>query len=216
MMRYHGKPSFFLTFSAAEHHWTDLLKNLGRIVDKKEYTDKEIFEMSKEEKQRLILADPITCARHFNHRTHILFKEFFNSPNSPFDIKEFFYRVEFQNRGSPHLHCLIWVKDAPTLIIDEEGRSNQGEVENYVDKFISCSKFLNVPVLTLDEQQQLIARQMHRHTRTCPKKNKVCRFNFPKPPMDKTTILKPLEKGTKENPLPANHQKEQQKALLSC
>ena len=92
MMRYHGKPSFFLTFSAAEHHWTDLLKNLGRIVDKKEYTDKEIFEMSKEEKQRLILADPITCARHFNYRTHI-----FSIPQIlPLILKNFFIVWNFK------------------------------------------------------------------------------------------------------------------------
>ena len=196
MMRFHGKPTFFVTFSAAESMWPDLLKNLGKVVDNKEYSDEEIENMSAKEKQRLITADPITCARHFNHRTHLLFKEFFTSSNSPFEMTEFFYRVEFQKRGSPHLHCLIWVKDAP--IFDKE---NASEIADYVDQFISCSKYLNVPVLSLDEQEKLIARQVHRHTRTCPAKNKVCRFNFPKPPMDQTTVLSPFEKGTKESPL---------------
>ena len=202
MMRYHGKPTFFTTFSAAESQWTDLIKNLGKVVDQKEYTDKEINEMTRQEKQRLILADPVTCARHFNHRTHILFKEFFKSANSPFELQEFFYRVEFQKRGSPHLHCLLWVKDAPIF-----NKENATEVADYVDQFVSCSKYMNIPVLSLDEQEQLIARQTHHHTRTCPANNKVCRFNFPKPPMDKTTVLCPFEKSTKEKPLtPAQNQ----------
>ena len=195
MMRFHGKPTFFTTFSAAESEWHDLLKVLGTVVDQKEYTDQEIDEMTRVEKQRLILADPVTCARHFNHRTHILFKEFFKSSNSPFEMSEFFYRVEFQKRGSPHLHCLIWVKDAPIF-----NKENAAEVAAYVDQFVTCSKFLNVPILGIDEREQLIARQTHRHTRTCPARNKVCRFNFPKPPMDKTTVLSPFEKGTKEKP----------------
>ena len=28
-------------------------------------------------------------------------------------IQDFFYRVEFQHRGSPHIHMLVWVGEAP-------------------------------------------------------------------------------------------------------
>ena len=205
MMRYHGKPTFFCTFTAAENQWTDLLRNLGRLIDKKEYTDAEIENMDAKEKKRLILADPVTCARHFNHRTRVLFSEFLGSPQGPLgEMKEFFYRVEFQNRGSPHLHCLLWMKDAPILGLDSED-----QVAAYVDKFVTCSDDLNnISFLSLDERRQLIARQTHRHTRTCPQKGKVCRFNFPKPPMDKTTILLPFEKGTKEKPLTSSQLQE--------
>ena len=94
MMRFHGKPTFFVTFSAAESMWPDLLKNLGKVVDNKEYSDEEIENMSAKEKQRLITADPITCARHFNHRTHLLFKEFFTSSNSPFEMTKFLSPTE--------------------------------------------------------------------------------------------------------------------------
>jgi hypothetical protein len=204
MMRFHGKPTFFVTFSAAENHWHDLMKKLGKLIDNRDYTHEEIENMSKKEKQRLITADPITCARHFNHRTRILFSDFLKSAQGPLgEMKEFFYRVEFQHRGSPHLHCLLWIKDAPIL-----GEGNEEVVAAYVDKYVTCSKSLDVPYLSLDEKQQLISRQTHRHTRTCPHKNKVCRFNFPKPPMDKTTILQPFDKGTKEKSL-SNEQKKE-------
>ena len=46
MMRYHGQPTFFVTFSAAEHQWTELLQQLGLLVDERHYTEKEIYEMS--------------------------------------------------------------------------------------------------------------------------------------------------------------------------
>uniref|UniRef100_A0A1X7V245 Helitron helicase-like domain-containing protein n=1 Tax=Amphimedon queenslandica TaxID=400682 RepID=A0A1X7V245_AMPQE len=29
-------------------------------------------------------------------------------------------RVEFQLRGSPHAHCVIWIKDAPKFGVDPE------------------------------------------------------------------------------------------------
>ena len=42
MIRQLGNPTWFCSFSAAETRWTHLLKTLGRIVEKKEYTDDEI------------------------------------------------------------------------------------------------------------------------------------------------------------------------------
>lgn len=39
--------------------------------------------------------------------------------------------------------------------------------------------------------EDLVNLQMHRHAKTCTKAgNKICRFNFPIPPMPKTIILK--------------------------
>jgi hypothetical protein len=41
---------------------------------------------------------------------------------------------------------------------------------------------------------------MHRHAKTCKKKgNKICRFNFPLPPMPRTMILQPLDDSFGEN-----------------
>ena len=51
------------------------------------------------------------------------------------EIADYFYRVEFQQRGSPHIHGLFWVKDAPQYekCFDEE-------IVNFVDKYITCYK----------------------------------------------------------------------------
>ena len=49
-----GNPTWFCSFSAAETCWSHLLKTLGRIVEKKEYTDEETKQMTWEQKSDLI------------------------------------------------------------------------------------------------------------------------------------------------------------------
>ena len=41
--------------------------------------------------------------------------------------------MEFQQRGSPDIHALFWVKDAPQC----EQNANK-EIIHFVDKYISC------------------------------------------------------------------------------
>ena len=47
------------------------------------------------------------------------------------------------------------------------------------------------------ELLDLVRRQTHRHSHTCRKqRGKICRFNYPQPPMRSTKILDPLEENT--------------------
>jgi hypothetical protein len=49
------------------------------------------------------------------------------------EVVDFFYRVEFQQRGSPHIHGLFWIKNAP-----EYGKDSDEDMANFVDSYISC------------------------------------------------------------------------------
>ena len=101
-------------------------------------------------------------------------------------IKDWFYRVEYQ-RGSPHIHMLIWLDNAPVFGVDKDE-----DVVAYIDRIITCSKPESDP-----ELQDLVNRQTHRHSHTCRKKSKnICRFNCPQPPMRCTQILYPLDSDT--------------------
>ena len=71
MIRQLGNPTWFCSFSAAETRWSHLLKTLGRIVEKKEYTDDETKQMTWEQKSDLIQKDPVTCARNFDHMVQL-------------------------------------------------------------------------------------------------------------------------------------------------
>ena len=180
-----GYPTWFGSFSAAETRWVHLLRILGRIVENHVYTDEEIKLMTWQKKCELIQKGPVTCARNFEHMVQIMIHKFLKSNQMPLgQIIEYFYRVEFQQRGSPHIHALFWVKDAP-----EYGKDSDETITEFVDKYVTCAG--RIP---LENSDDLINLQTHRHSKTCKKRNKnVCRFHFPLPPMKKTTILKPLD-----------------------
>ena len=121
----------------------------------------------------MIQKDPVTCARNFEHIVQLLIRGVLKSSVMPIgEIADYFYKVEFQQRGSPHIHGLFWVKEAP-----EYYKSSNEEIVTFVDKFITCHKSDSS-----SEMEELVNLQMHRHAKTCKEAgHKICtgRFNFP-------------------------------------
>ena len=74
------------------------------------------------------------------------------------EIADYVYRVEFQQRGSPHIHALFWVKGAPTY-----GKAPDDTVLHFVDKYVTCKNSQS------DEMKDLVNLQLHRHAKTCKK-----------------------------------------------
>jgi len=179
MIRQLDNPTWFCSFSAAETRWVHLLKTLGRIVEQKQYTDEEIKQTTWKQKSDLIQKDPVTCARNFDHMVQLFIHDVLKSSVMPIgEIADHFYRVEFQQRGSPHIHGLFWVKETP-----QYERHPSEEIETFVDKYITCQK----PDKSSDMEDLV---KMHRHAKTCKKVgHNVCRFNFPLPPMPRTMIF---------------------------
>ena len=79
MIRQLGKPTWFCSLSAAETRWLHLLKILGRIVEKKEYTDDEVRAMKWQKKSQLIQSDPVTCTWCFQNMVQIFIADFLKS-----------------------------------------------------------------------------------------------------------------------------------------
>ena len=97
------------------------------------------------------------------------------------EVVDFFYRVEFQQRGSPHIHGIFWIKNAP-----EYGKDCDEDIIKFVDSYVSCKA-------DSDDLSNLVNLRRHKHSKTCKKRgHPICRFNFPLPPMPKTMILEPL------------------------
>jgi hypothetical protein len=99
MIRQLGPATFFCSFSAAETRWTHLLKILGKVVDNADYSDEKTNNISWFTKARLIQGDPITCARHFDFQCQCLLQFLKAEPHPIGEILDYFYRVEFQQRG---------------------------------------------------------------------------------------------------------------------
>ena len=48
-------------------------------------------------------------------------------------VKDFFYRVEVQQRGS-HIHMLVWIVNTPTL-----EKNAEEKIVQFVDKYLTCN-----------------------------------------------------------------------------
>lgn len=99
MIRQLGLPTWFMSFSAADTRWNDLIRALEVLNDHKEYTHADIESMTWAEKTKLIQKDPITCTRYFDDRFRTFLNTVLQSDHHPVGIiQDFFYRVEFQLR----------------------------------------------------------------------------------------------------------------------
>ena len=134
----------------------------------------------------------IIITRVFDKRV----KDFLNTVMKDMGIENYCYRVEFQMRGLPHIHGVFWLKkeyietclDRDGLFrTDEEGEKN---IIAKIDEWIFCSRKFGDPKL----EKIVNEVQKHNCTKTCykycPSK---CRFDFPRPPSQKTMIAKPIE-----------------------
>ncbi|CAG7723295.1 unnamed protein product [Allacma fusca] len=202
MLRTLGIPTFFISMSAAEIQWNPLIVHLIKLLENLNITELEGEQMSWEKKAELIRNDPVTCSRYFDYR----FRTFFNVLLKPgmifnqYELLDFYWRVEFQHRGSPHIHMLIFLKNSPKL--DDEDPSSYQRCEEFIHQFITC-----------ENDEDLARYQIHHHTHSCRRfrrtkerkaarprnrrcklnSNETCRFNYPIPPMRSCKILKPHE-----------------------
>ena len=103
--------------------------------------------------------------------------------------KHYSYWIEFQIRGLPHLHGVFWLEESYIEKFNKNGEFDDEEVPNLINDWISCS------LDTGDSKLNKIVREVnvHKHTKSCRRSNKICRFNFPRMPSDRTLIAKPLD-----------------------
>ena len=73
MIRQMGSPHLFLTLSAAEVHWVDLLGSLIRKERNVSFCNEKIKRMSNAEKNKIISSKTIDTTLHFN-RINQIFK----------------------------------------------------------------------------------------------------------------------------------------------
>ena len=72
------------------------------------YLSTEVNSLSWQEKCLLIKFDPVTCAQYFEHIVQTFIKNVLKHDFNPVvEILDYFYRVEFQQRGYPHIHMII-------------------------------------------------------------------------------------------------------------
>ena len=187
MIRQLGCPAFFLTLSYADLHWQELVKIISQI-NGLAYSDAFISSLNFFQRCEILNSNPVIVARHFQYKVEILFAEILMIPTGPLGkIKYYAIRVEFQVRGSPHIHSFIWILNPPTL--------SEQSIDEYVE-FIDTVIQAYLPNENEDpELYHLVKTQVHQHSKSCRKyKNIDCRYGFGHFFSDKTLIARPLSK----------------------
>jgi hypothetical protein len=101
---------------------------------------------------------------------------------------------------------LFWCKDAPKF--DPDNPQNEAFID-YVDQYVTVS----IPHEESELYDIVSSVQMHSksHSHSCRKGNRICRFNFPRPPSAKTFIIKP---SIPPGDVPPSIQRQKASALL--
>lgn len=106
----------FLTLSASELHWDRLLETLERLRVGPQGVARVVRELSAMERVELVNDDPVACTIYTNRIFHVVLnvlKDKRCSPFKPYVVVDYFKRVEFQQRGSAHVHTILWLEEAP-------------------------------------------------------------------------------------------------------
>ena len=148
----------------------------------KKLTQKDVEKMIMKDKSTYLCQNPITGVCMFQHRLEAFFSEYLLSDTHPLGhITDYMIKIEFQMRGSPHAHCLLWVKDAPKIDKDPDD-----VVCAFIDKYITAV----IPPVTSEIKHHIkLMNNLQKHTLSeyC-RKNKSCHFGFLKLPATNTII----------------------------
>ncbi|XP_050339187.1 uncharacterized protein LOC126765663 [Bactrocera neohumeralis] len=194
MIRQFGLPTFFITLSAAESQWVELLVILSKTVDSKDISQEEANILSTQDRYRLIRSDAVTCARYFDYRYRQILKLFKDNTGifGTHFVKNYYWRVEFQQRGSPHIHGMYWLNNAPKINL--QSPETFSEVIDFIDTYVSTDS-------SVSHLEHYLDYQKHNHSRSCTREirgQQFCRFGIPYPPMPCTQILLPFPDTTQD------------------
>ena len=177
-----GPPAWFLSLSANDTHWDDLVIVLLQQSGKPNTKD-DIDKVSEADRIALLNNDPITAARYFSKGVQHFFMMFLYSVKHLIGvIVEHFWRNEFQNRVFPHIHS---TQNAPYY----ENAEDHNVISSFLDRYVSSE----IPAPGANEalRNKVLTLQVHKLIATCKKYDKKhstspCRFDFPHPPCEST------------------------------
>ena len=187
MIREFGPPTLFLTFSCAEYESPDITEFVRKVNDAP----------PKYSVAKLCVEDPVSVSRKYSLKFHAFFREIIMKGQVLGIVDHFYWKKEYQNRGAPHYHVLLWIRDAPVIDRDEPEK-----VLDFIQERITCS----IPdEKGSPELHRLVTRyQLHKCSKYCKRRKRCgktsfvtrCKFGFPRPVSD-TAQLNPVQESLK-------------------
>ena len=170
MIRASGPPTLFLMFSCAEYESADIDRYLRKVNDVS-----PSYSIGK-----LCTDDPVSVSRKFSLKFHAFFRTVLLKGAVLGEIDHYYWKKEYQARGAPHYHVLLWIRDAPVI-----GHDDPERVLAWLQERITC----HIPDKETDpDLHRLVTRyQMHKCSAYCKRRRKCgrkfitrCRFGFPR------------------------------------
>ena len=156
MIAEYGSPTLFLTLSCAEYDSADIAQYLRKVNNAP-----QSYSIA-----RLCTEDPVSVSRQFSYK----FKDFFNivilQRGVLGKVEQYYVKKEYQMRGAPHYHILLWIENAPVVGIDRPE-----EVCSFIQDRITC----HIPDgNTSPDLNHLVTKyQMHKCSKYCKRNIKV-------------------------------------------
>ena len=138
-----------MTLSSADLKWNEIVSIVNKL-HKLNMSQEEIENLTYRDRCCLLKSNPALVARHFQHHGQLE------------KTKYYAICVEFQVRGSPHVHCFLWVTTAPVLT-----SKNKEEYVTFVDQIVHA--FLPDRNENPELHNLVKLYQLHRKSRTCRK-----------------------------------------------
>ena len=181
MIREYGSPTLFLTLSCAAYEAPDIERYLRKVNNVS-----GSYPIG-----RLCTEDPISVSRKFSQKFRDFFTTVLLQGQVLGEVSHFFWKKEYQSRGAPHYHVLLWIKDAPII---KDGSDNEKVLE-WIQSIITC----RIPdEKASPELYRLVTKfQMHKCSNYCKRKRKCgstyitqCKFGFPREVVDDGVLNK--------------------------
>merc|ERR1711974_110054 len=80
-----------------------------------------------------VAKDPVGTAIFIENKFQATLKFMLSNDNPIGEIDHYFIRREYQGRGIPHFHCIIWIKDSPVI-----GENDDSEIAEFIGKYVTC------------------------------------------------------------------------------
>ena len=121
MVKQQEIPTYFLTLSCADLIWYELLYIINRL-NNLNLNDKEIRNRTYQQQTKPLNDNPVLVTKHFQYKLQVFFKEIV--PDGPLGKTKYYaLRIEFQERGNPHVHAFFWILDALRIGDETEYKS---------------------------------------------------------------------------------------------
>lgn len=118
-----GLPTVFFTHSAADHQWPELARLLSP-------DDSD----TSSSRTRAVIENPAISDWFFSYRIQKFVEAFYVGV---LGASDYWFRFEWQHRGSPHVHGIAWFPDAPDVQQAVASPETKQQLLDYVDRIVS-------------------------------------------------------------------------------